>query len=200
MTALGSLPIRRSWRNQSDLPSPDISQAPVLEAIMVHERGEAQSLDQKCSKCRKGHGLAAECVKIPGSIARPMRSYSAERRFISATISQSIPKEDLIAVWNLIAGVIATQPQECFLEDGSETPGKRIEDAACLVARSADEWGHTVKEEEPRSVKKSKTPAERKKLVTQAHRIRETALQIANCAKDWGEKLERKRSSSQLRK
>ncbi|KZL77757.1 hypothetical protein CT0861_02720 [Colletotrichum tofieldiae] len=219
MKALISLPIRRAWRSRSDLASPDVSQALILEAVMLHERGETQTPDQQCSKCRKGEGLAPECVKIsgiyngacsncllarassrPGSVTRPIRSYSAERRFISATISPSIPKEDLIAVWNLIAGVIATQPKKCFLEDGSEPPGKRIEDAARLVARSADEWGHTVKDEGLEPVKTSKTPAERKKLVRQASRIRETALQIANCAKDWGEKLERKRSSSQLRK
>ncbi|OHW99634.1 hypothetical protein CSPAE12_01621 [Colletotrichum incanum] len=186
---------------------------------MLHERGETQNPDQQCSKCRKGEGLALECVKIsgihngacsncllarassrPGSVTRPIRSYSAERRFISATISQSIPKEDLIAVWNLIAGVIATQRQECFLEDESEPPGKRVEDAARLVARSADEWGHTVKDEGLESMKTSKTSADRKKFVRQANSIRETALQIADCAKDWGEKLERKRSCSRLRK
>ncbi|OHF02973.1 hypothetical protein CORC01_01731 [Colletotrichum orchidophilum] len=219
MKILGPLPMRRAWRVKTDRASPDISQASVLEAIMLHERGELQSSGDECPKCRKGDGLSPECVKMssiyngacsncliaraldrPGSLAKPIRSYSAERRSISATISPSIPKEDLIAVWNLIAGVIATQPQDCFTEDGSEPPGKKIEDAARLVARSADEWGHTIKDEESDPGKTSKTPSERSKLVRQATRIRGTALQIANCARVWGEKLERKRSSSQPRR
>ncbi|KXH51150.1 2-dehydropantoate 2-reductase [Colletotrichum nymphaeae SA-01] len=219
MKVLGPLPVRRAWRVRPGRASPDISQAPVLEAVMLHERGDLQGSGDQCSKCRRGDGISPECVKMPGinngacsncllartsdrpgSSARPVRSYSAERRSISATISPSIPKEDLIAVWNLIAGVIATQPQECFTEDGSEPPGKKIEDAARLVARSADEWGHTIKEEESDPGKTPKSPSERSRLVRQATRIRETALQIANCARIWGEKLERKRSSSQLRR
>ncbi|KAK1673600.1 hypothetical protein BDP55DRAFT_219817 [Colletotrichum godetiae] len=219
MRFLGPLPVRRAWRARPGRASPDISQAPVLEAVMLHERGDLQNSEEQCSKCRKGDGISPECVKMPGiyngacsncllartsnrpgASGRPIRSYSAERRSISATISPSIPKEDLIAVWNLIAGVIATQPQECFTEDGSEPPGKKIEDAARLVARSADEWGHTIKEEESDPGKIPKTPSERSRLVRQATRIRETALQIANCARVWGEKLERKRSSSQLRR
>ncbi|EXF77849.1 hypothetical protein CFIO01_04103 [Colletotrichum fioriniae PJ7] len=219
MRILGPLPVRRAWRVRPGQVSPDISQAPVLEAVMVHERGDLQGAEDECSKCRRGDGISPECVKMPGiyngacsncllartsnrpgSSARPIRSYSAERRSISATISPTIPKEDLIAVWNLIAGVIATQPQECFTEDGSEPPGKKIEDAARLVARSADEWGHTIKEEESDPGQTPKTPSERGRLVRQATRIRETALQIANCARVWGEKLEKKRSSSQLRK
>ncbi|KAI3546564.1 hypothetical protein CSPX01_04219 [Colletotrichum filicis] len=218
MKILGPLPVRRAWRVRHGRASPDISQTPVLEAIMLHERGDLQGSQDQCSKCRRGDGISPECVKMPGiyngacsncllartsdrpgSSSRPVRSYSAERRSISATISPSIPKEDLIAVWNLIAGVIATQPQECFTEDGSEPPGKKIEDAARLVARSADEWGHTIKEEESDPGKTPKTPSERSRLVRQATRIRETALQIANCARIWGEKLERKKSSSQLR-
>ncbi|TQN64322.1 hypothetical protein CSHISOI_11101 [Colletotrichum shisoi] len=130
------------------------------------------------------------------------RSYSAERRSISAAISPSVPKEDLIAVWNLIAGVMATQPHGCLVEDDASEPpppppGKRIEDVARLVARSADEWGHIVKEDDSG---RAKTPAERVRVARQAGRIRETALQMADCARDWGEKLERKRSFSQLGK
>ncbi|WDK21152.1 hypothetical protein CGRA01v4_12441 [Colletotrichum graminicola] len=129
-------------------------------------------------------------------ITRTARSFCAERRFISSTISRSIPKEYLIAVWNLIAGVISSQSQRCYLEDGPEPPGKRIEDAARLVARSADEWGHTVEEDDPGSLRAPRTPEEKIKLVRQASRIRETALQVANCANDWGERLKRNRSSS----
>ncbi|KAL0944816.1 uncharacterized protein CTRU02_202703 [Colletotrichum truncatum] len=218
MKQLGVLPIRRAWRGRSGEASPDITHTPVVEAIMLHERGEVQLPEQQCSKCREGEGASPECVKIPGihngacsncliaralvspgSTTRPIRSYSAERRSISATMPPSIPKEDLIAVWNLIAGVISTQPQECFFDDGTETPGKRIEDAARLVARSADEWGHTVSEDGPESGKPPRTETEKGKLVRQATRIRETALEIASCARDWGEKLEKKRSTSQLR-
>ncbi|KAK2729097.1 hypothetical protein CKAH01_10536 [Colletotrichum kahawae] len=218
MRQLGSLPVRRAWRGRSGEAPPDVSKAPVVEAIMLHERGEVQASEQQCPKCQRGEGVSPECVKIPsihggacsncliaralarpGSAVRLTRSYSAERRSISATMSPSIPKEDLIAVWNLIAGVMSTQPQECLFDDGTEPPGKRIEDAARLVARSADEWGHSVREGGSESSKSPKTPAERQKLVRQANRIRETALQIANCARDWGEKLERKRSKSQLR-
>ncbi|KAK2026363.1 hypothetical protein LX32DRAFT_641914 [Colletotrichum zoysiae] len=66
-----------------------------------------------------------------GSVARMIaRSYSGERIFISTTISQFNTKEDLTAVWNLTAGVIASQPQGCFLDEGPEPPGKRVEDAA----------------------------------------------------------------------
>ncbi|KAK6221231.1 hypothetical protein QIS74_04799 [Colletotrichum tabaci] len=233
MKRLGPLPIRRAWRSRPEAAassSPDVSHAPVLEAIMLHERGEAQSPDRQCSKCRKGEGISPECVKIPGihngacsnclmaraspgpgpgtttasPARRPVstRSYSAERRSISAAISPSVPKEDLIAVWNLIAGVMATQPHGCLVEDDASEPsppppGKKIEDAARLVARSADEWGHMVKEDDSGP---AKTPAERVRLARQAGRIRETALQIADCARDWGEKLERKRSFSQLGK
>lgn len=219
MKKLSTLPIRRAWNASADHASSGVSQTLVQEAIMLHERGEVQTPEQQCSKCRRGEGISPECIKIsgihngvcsnclmtlafsrPGLAARAIRSYSAERRSISATMSPSIPKEDLIAVWNLIAGVISRQPQECFFDDGSEPSGKRIEDAARLVARSADEWGHNVKEEGPDPGKTPKTPSERSKLARQATRIRETALQIAECAKDWGEKLERKRSSSQLRK
>ncbi|KAK2015875.1 hypothetical protein LZ32DRAFT_112386 [Colletotrichum eremochloae] len=215
MKAMATLPVRRAWRNSSDLASLGVSQLPVMEAITLYERGDAQSPDQQCPRCQRGEGAAPECVKIPyvhngvcsnciiaracshqASVARTTRSYSVERRFISAAISRSVPKEDLIAVWNLIAGVIAAQPQECFLESETEPPGKRIEDAARLVARSADEWGHAVEEEGPGSSGTPKTPEEKEKLVRQASRIRKTALQIANCAKEWGEKLERKRSSS----
>ncbi|KAF3800470.1 hypothetical protein GCG54_00014269 [Colletotrichum gloeosporioides] len=218
MRQLGSLPVRRAWRGRSGEAPPDVSKAPVVEAIMLHERGEVQASEQQCPKCQRGEGVSPECVKIPsihggacsncliaralarpGSAVRLTRSYSAERRSISATISPSIPKEDLIAVWNLIAGVMSTQPQDCLFDDGTEPPGKRIEDAARLVARSADEWGHSVREGGSESSKSPKTPAERQRLVRQANRIRETALQIANCARDWGEKLERKRSTSQLR-
>ncbi|KAK2001948.1 hypothetical protein LX36DRAFT_311251 [Colletotrichum falcatum] len=135
-----------------------------------------------------------------GSVSRSARSYSAERRYISAAISRSIPKEDLIAVWNLIAGVVASRPQECFLEDGQEPPGKRIEDAARLVARSAEEWGHVVEEEGQGTSRTPRTPGETRRLARQAARIRATALQIAKCARDWGDKLERKRSSSRLRR
>ncbi|KAF9880054.1 hypothetical protein CkaCkLH20_02008 [Colletotrichum karsti] len=219
MRQLGALSVRRAWRGRSGEAPPDTSRAQVVEAIMVHERGEVQTPDEECPRCQRGEGVSPECVKIPsihngacsnclisralarpGSAVRLTRSYSAERRSISATMSPTIPKEDLIAVWNLIAGVIATQPQECFFDDGTEVPGKRIEDAARLVARSADEWGHCIEEEGSEATSKTpKTPTERTRLVRQATRIRETALQIANCARDWGEKLERKKSTSQLR-
>ncbi|OLN87474.1 hypothetical protein CCHL11_06213 [Colletotrichum chlorophyti] len=218
MKKLGSLPIRRAWRAKEDKVSPDMSQGPVLEAIMLHERGELQGSEQQCSRCKRARGISPECVKMPGihngacsncliertlarpgSTARPTRSYSAERRSISAIISPSIPKEDVIAVWNLIAGVISAQPQECFIEDDTEMPGKRIEDAARLVARSADEWGHIVNEQNPDLEGIDDGPSEKGRRVRQAARIRETALQIADCARDWGEKLEKKRSSSRLR-
>ncbi|KAJ0149918.1 hypothetical protein CTA2_508 [Colletotrichum tanaceti] len=258
---LGPLPVRRAWRSRPEWaasPPPDVSRAPVLEAVMLHERGEGQSPDRQCSACRRGEGISPECVKIPGirdgacsnclmarasspgpgpgqgqgpgTTASPARrqavstrSYSAERRSISAAIPPSVPKEDLIAVWNLIAGVLAaTQPHGCRLAEDDASgpsssseppPGKRIEDAARLVARSADEWGHIVKGEEEDQDHDdnddndddddsgpAKTPAERARLARQAGRIRETALLIADCARDWGEKLERKRSFSQLGK
>ncbi|TDZ37394.1 hypothetical protein C8035_v007070 [Colletotrichum spinosum] len=226
---LGPLPVRRSWVARPGLPSPDISRRAVLEAVMLHERGQVQPPDQRCTRCRRGEGFTPECVKIAGisnnacsnclmaralanprgsdpataAVPRPTRSYSAERRSISAAIPPSIPKEDLIAVWNLIAGVISAQPQDCVTPDddadGTEMPGKRIEDAARLVARSADEWGHTVEEEGPGSAERPTSAAERSRLARQASRIRETALQIANCARDWGEKLQKKRSTSRLR-
>ncbi|KAK1624344.1 hypothetical protein BDP81DRAFT_267883, partial [Colletotrichum phormii] len=96
------------WRARPGRASPDISQTPVLEAVMLHERGDLQNSEEQCSKCRKGDGISAECVKMPGiyngacsncllartsnrpgSSGRPIRSYSAERRSISATISPS---------------------------------------------------------------------------------------------------------------
>jgi len=165
---------------------------------------EAQSrhcMAQSASIPGVHNGARSNCINVlacshPRPVTRTARSFSAERRFISSTISRSIPKEDLIAVWNLIAGVISSQSQRDYLEDGPEPPGKRIEDAARLVARSADEWGHTVEEENPGSLRAPKTPEEKKRLVRQASRIRETALQIANCANDWGERLKRKQSSS----
>ncbi|KAF6828936.1 hypothetical protein CMUS01_08368 [Colletotrichum musicola] len=216
MRRVSPLAVLRPWNPRLDLAAPDASQPHVAEAIMVHERGEVQHPDNRCPRCRRGEGISPDCVKIPGihggtcsnclmarcpgrsaAPPRPVRSYSAERRSISAAMAPSTPKEDLIAVWNLIAGVVAAQPRECFFEDeAEETPGKRIEDAARLVARSAEEWGHTIRDGDGDG---GRTPSERSRLVRQAARIRETALQIADCARDWGEKLERKRSTSRLR-
>lgn len=215
---LSPLAVLRVWNPRPDHAAPDASQPHVAEAIMVHERGEVQPPNNRCPRCRRGEGISPDCVKIPGihdgtcsnclvarcpggsaAPPRPVRSYSAERRSISAAMAASTPKEDLIAVWNLIAGVIAAQPRECFFEDEAEeeAPGKRIEDAARLVARSAEEWGHAVRDGDRDAG--GRTPSDRSRLVRQAARIRETALQIADCARDWGEKLERKRSTSRLR-
>ncbi|KAK1978468.1 hypothetical protein LZ30DRAFT_550084, partial [Colletotrichum cereale] len=94
------------WRSRSNLTALEVSQTPVLEAIMLYERGNAQSPDQQCSRCQKGQGPVPECVKIPDvhngacsncimarasshpePVSRPTRSYSAEQRLISATMS-----------------------------------------------------------------------------------------------------------------
>ena len=210
---LDTLPVRRAWEGRALEQQPrDASRAAACEeAVMIYERGHAQSPAQRCARCRRGQGVSPECVKIQGvrdgacsncvlsrvvsggqSRMSPSRDYSPARRFIAASVptSTASEKEDMVAVWNVIAGVLATQSRECCLDDAAETTSsaRRIEDAALLVARSADEWGHRVEDGDEPSSKRRRTGDEKVKLVTQASRIHDTALKIAECARTWGEK------------
>jgi hypothetical protein len=202
---LTSLPVRRVWKGPSiDPKAPDDA---LTEAIMVYERGRIQPPEAMCSRCRRGQGASPECVKIDThrdgvcsncllsraspSRPSPSRDFSPARRFITAAVPPSTAREDMAAVWKVIAGVLATQQRDdyCRLDDaGQPAAARRIEDAALLVARSADEWGHAVEEgDEAATRAKRRSEGERAKLVTQASRIRETALRIAECARTWGE-------------
>lgn len=212
---LTSLPVHRAWKGPALDPSSRIDDA-VTEAVMVYERGRPQPPDQTCSRCRRGHGASPECVRVdafrdgacsncllsrasPGVTSRPSpsRDFSPARRYISAAAPPATAsREDMAAVWKVIAGVLATQRDDCRLEtssaddSGPPAAARRIEDAALLVARSADEWGHAVEdgdEAATRAKGRRRTEGERAKLVTQASRIRDTALRIAECARSWGE-------------
>lgn len=208
---LDTLPVRRAWEGRAFEPPCDASRATALEAVMIYERGQLQPPARQCARCRRGQGVSPECVKIHGvrdgacsncvlsrvagagggqGRASPSRDYSPARRFITASVPASTASEDMVAVWNVIAGVLATQSRDCCVDDAEETTSsaRRIEDAALLVARSADEWGHRVEDGDEAASKRRRTGDEKVKLVTQASRIRDTALRIAECAKTWGEK------------
>ncbi|KAH6692251.1 hypothetical protein F5X68DRAFT_187951 [Plectosphaerella plurivora] len=206
---LSSLPVRRAWKGPAiDLKTGDDA---IAEAVMVYERGRIQPPEGMCSRCRRGHGTSPECVKVDayrdgacsncllaraappavgGARPSPSRDFSPARRFITAAVPASTAREDMAAVWKVIAGVLATQRDDCRIVDdaGQHAAARRIEDAALLVARSADEWGHAVEDgDEAATRAKRRTEGERAKLVTQASRIRDTALRIAECARAWGE-------------
>ncbi|KAL2756076.1 hypothetical protein ACRALDRAFT_1063954 [Sodiomyces alcalophilus JCM 7366] len=180
--------------------------------------------DGTCSNCLAARALGLARARSgagmgPGAATsglhtspRPQRSYSPEKQHLlsqSATMSPSVPQEDLVAVWRVIVGVLSRQPRDldycaCFTDEDEDdetlTPARRIEDAALLVARSADEWGHRIEEQGGRegrapstsasssSRRAWKTEAEKAKLMRQAARIRQTALRIATCARMWREK------------
>ncbi|ROT36532.1 hypothetical protein SODALDRAFT_221468 [Sodiomyces alkalinus F11] len=181
----------------------------------------ALSLARARARARAGAGMGgpggAAAASASTNPSQHHRSYSPEKQHLlsqSAAMSPSVPQEDLVAVWNVIVGVLSRQPRDldycaCFTDDDDDeddetlTPARRIEDAALLVARSADEWGHLIEEQEDReghapstasasssssSRRAWRTESEKAKLMRQAVRIRETALRIATCARTWREK------------
>ncbi|KAL8377137.1 hypothetical protein RB595_008014 [Gaeumannomyces hyphopodioides] len=135
------------------------------------------------------------------------RSYSPETRIISAELSGKATKEDLEAVWKVIAEVIERRPR--VIEEGTtaaaadqllrveghsdrgRSPAARarmVEDAALLVVRAADEWGHIVKERGP----VSSTAAEKDVpgLVERSKRIKGAAAKVARAAGGLAERME----------
>ncbi|KAL8341783.1 hypothetical protein RB598_003627 [Gaeumannomyces tritici] len=135
------------------------------------------------------------------------RSYSPETRIISAELSGKATKEDLEAVWKVIAEVMERRPR--VIEEGTtaaaadqllrveghsdkgRNPAARarmVEDAALLVVRAADEWGHIVKERGP--VGSNADDKDVPKLVERSKRIKEAAAKVARAAGGLAERME----------
>ncbi|EJT75718.1 hypothetical protein GGTG_05649 [Gaeumannomyces tritici R3-111a-1] len=135
------------------------------------------------------------------------RSYSPETRIISAELSGKAIKEDLEAVWKVIAEVMERRPR--VIEEGTtaaaadqllrveghsdrgRNPAARarmVEDAALLVVRAADEWGHIVKERGP--VSSNADDKDVPKLVERSKRIKEAAAKVARAAGGLAERME----------
>jgi hypothetical protein len=208
MKKLSTLPIRRAWKRRIECQAADTQQPSIVEAIMVYERGEVEKPNEGCSRCKSGEGPAPDCVTVVGigsgacsnclydsvpqscdAAASPNNNrYSPERRLISAAMPPTTKRKDLIAVWNLVAAVLAQslEPAGDVMDDSPEARARRIEDAALLVARSADEWGHST---ESQDQARSQAIQGVKSLAAQD--IRKTALEIARCSREWGAKLEK---------
>lgn len=61
---LGAMPIRRAWRRRSSRERPNVRREPVVEAIMMYERGEVLDRVGRCSRCSEGKGISRECVVV----------------------------------------------------------------------------------------------------------------------------------------
>ncbi|KAI8624995.1 hypothetical protein F5Y19DRAFT_279863 [Xylariaceae sp. FL1651] len=160
---LGRMPIRRAWRRRSSKEEPNLGRIHVVEAIMTYERGQILDPGMQCDRCESGTGASRQCVILPcigGSICSNclydgvaaecnVRDKAARRTADPQEKSTEQPKrsattptiEDYMIVLKLIEQMKQASAIGLKKDLSVSAKAKRIEEAACQVARAAREWG-----------------------------------------------------------
>ncbi|KAK4084459.1 uncharacterized protein Triagg1_939 [Trichoderma aggressivum f. europaeum] len=165
--ALSPVPTVRRWGRWRWREEPAFAEVRVAEAIMMYERGiEQNTSDRRCSRCRAGQGISPQCVVSPEGIGQA-------------------------------PGV--TGPCSNCLYDGVEhacnASGRRTP-----VGGSRDRGGESMRDPDKvvdhmavlEMIAQLKRPSGTRRdhsLLERARRIEAAALQIAQAARDWREKM-----------
>ncbi|KAL7902037.1 hypothetical protein HDV63DRAFT_63499 [Trichoderma sp. SZMC 28014] len=165
--ALSPLPTVRRWGRWRWRGEPAFGEVRVAEAIMMYERGvEQRTSHRRCGRCRAGQGISPQCVVAPEGIGQA-------------------------------PGV--TGPCSNCLYDGVEH-GCNVSGRMTPVSRSRDRSGESMRDPDKvvdhmavlELIAQLKRPSGTRRdhsLPERARRIEAAALQIAQAARDWREKM-----------
>lgn len=162
--ALGRLPTRRQWGRWRWRQQPAFSESRVAEAIMMYERGVEQATPQRCNRCCAGQGISPQCVVGPDELnngREPGPCSNCHYDGVGHSCNAS----------------------------GRSTP------VSAGRSRSSEPMGDAEKVIDHLAVlemiaRLKRPPGTRRdnSLATRARRIEAAALQIAQAAREWGEK------------
>ncbi|KAH8125339.1 hypothetical protein FP744_10007013 [Trichoderma asperellum] len=165
--ALSAVPTVRRWGRWRWRGEPAFGEVRVAEAIMMYERGvEQRTSNRRCGRCRAGQGISPQCVVAPEGIGQA-------------------------------PGV--TGPCSNCLYDGVEH-GCNVSGRMTPVSGSRDRSGESMRDPDKvvdhmavlELIAQLKRPSGTRRdhsLPERARRIEAAALQIAQAARDWREKM-----------
>lgn len=160
---LSRLPVVRSWGRWRWRDPPDLSDARIVEAIIIYERGFEVRPAQRCHLCRAGEGVSPQCIMMPSEARRASDVVSCSNCYYegcaaqcnanaSARMSPSSDKSlvhhegDVLVDYMAVLEVIAAlkRPPGADRDQSLATKARRIEVAALHIAQAAREWGEKM--------------------------------------------------------
>ncbi|KAK7757656.1 hypothetical protein SLS62_000033 [Diatrype stigma] len=182
---LGAMPIRRAWRRRSSRERPNVRREPVVEAIMMYERGEVLDRVGRCSRCSEGKGISRECVVVSPRLSSGNGvdacsnclydglgdDCDALQRCSYRRSSRKRSRSD------------AKDKDKGKGEEGGNNSGPRREDYITVLKLIEQVKNSTSAATAAGAGAESKRD---QSVVAKAKRIEEAALQVARAAREWG--------------
>lgn len=166
--ALGKMPTMRKWGRWRWREQPAFSRLHVVEAIMVYERGVEQSTnDRRCSRCRAGQGISPQCVVAPEEIGTVLEIGCCSN-----------------CLYDGVQHVCNASGRKTPIPGGRERSAEAMGDPDKVV-------DHMAVLEMIAQLKRPSGTHRDQSLSARARRIETAALQIAQAARDWGDKVAR---------
>ncbi|KAL7812954.1 hypothetical protein V8C44DRAFT_328519 [Trichoderma aethiopicum] len=165
--ALSPLPIVRRWGRWRWREEPAFAEVRVAEAIMLYERGiEQNTSDRRCSRCRAGQGISPQCVVAPEGINQ----------------AQGVTGPCSNCLYDGVEHACNASGRRTPLSGGRDRVGESMRDPDKVV-------DHMAVLEMIAHLKRPSGTRRDHSLMERARRIEAAALQIAQAARDWREKM-----------
>ncbi|KAK1238266.1 hypothetical protein MKX07_006412 [Trichoderma sp. CBMAI-0711] len=165
--ALGPLPTVRRWGRWRWREEPAFAEVRVAEAIMMYERGiEQNTSDRRCSRCRAGQGISPQCVVAPEGITK----------------AQGVTGPCSNCLYDGVEHACNASGRRTPVSGGRDRVGESMRDPDKVV-------DHMAVLEMIAHLKRPSGTRRDHSLMERARRIEAAALQIAQAAREWREKM-----------
>ena len=160
-------PKRRNWGRWRWRAPPSLSDARVIQAVLMYERGSEREATSRCNRCRAGQGVSPQCIVLPDEARDEIRGEPG------GPCSNCL-YDDIGGSCNAFGRRTPVSSRQPKFEPLSD-PESVIDHMAVLEMIA--------------SLKRPKGEARDNSLPTRAKRIEKAALHIAHAAREWGEKM-----------